>query len=159
MFTITRNIVNNLYSIVVKDEEDQSIQFIEYFKKIEDLLNVAKMIEITDILHSFKFGFEKTKKFENPIDILRNEDKTVRNQGNYRSNEKILDWLKHFWKPSLHFERGICYTFDGIAIKLNSTGKGVIATNAKDTMSKSMYKGNMLTLGLYFNVSFNSILH
>ena len=76
----TKNIVNNLYSIVVKDEEDQSIQFIEYFKKIEDLLNVAKMIEITDILHSFKFGFEKTKKFENPIDILRNEDKTVRNQ-------------------------------------------------------------------------------
>ena len=108
-------------------------------------------------MHSFKFGFGKTKKFENPIDILRNEDKTVRNQGNYRSNENILDWLKHFWKPSLHFERGICYTFDGMAITLNQTDNGIIATKAKETMSKAMYKGALLKFEMNFDVSLNTL--
>ena len=133
------------------------MKYIEYFKKIEDLLNVAKMIEITDIVREFKFGFEKSAlEYEYPIRVGTFNGHQI-NYGNYQGDkEKILDWFKYFWKPSLHFERGICYTFDGIAIKLNSTGKGVIATNAKDTMSRSMYRGNMLTLGLYFNVSFNS---
>ena len=134
---------------------DEGIQYLEYFKKIEDLLNVVKIIEITDILHGFRFGFEKTQTFENPIEIETIENKT-RNKGNYQGGEEILDWLKYFWKPSLHFEKGICYTFDGLAIILNPRGKGIIATMAKEAMSKAMYKGSMLTLELIFDVSFSS---
>ena len=131
----------------------EGIQYLEYFKKIEDLLNVIKMIEITDILHEFKFGFEKSQRY--PIEITRINNGT-RNEGNYQGGKEILDWLKYFWKPSLHFERGICYTFDGVAIILNPRGKGIIATMAKEAMSKAMYKGSMLSLELIFDVSFNS---
>ena len=131
---------------------DEGIQYVEYFNKIEDLLNVVKMIEITDILHGFRYGFEKTKKSENPIDISRVQNGT-KNRGNYQGGEEILDWFKYFWKPSLHFERGICYSFDGVAIRLNQTSNEVFATMAKEAMSKSGNKGSMLSLSLSFDVS------
>ena len=115
------------------------------------------MIEITDILHGLRFGFENTLKFENAINIVRIENKTT-NKGNFQGGEEILNWFEYFWKPSLHFERGICYTFDGLAITLNPTGKGIIATMAKEAMSKAMYKGSMLTLNMIFDVSCNNYL-
>ena len=118
---------------------------------MEDLLNVTKMIEIKDILTAFMFGFED----EYPISIndFEFEDVLI-NVGNYQGDEEILDWMKYFWKPSLHFERGICYTFDDVAIILNQTGNDIIATESREAMSKSRYKGTMLSLHLTFNVSF-----
>ena len=125
---------------------------------MEDLLNVTKMIEITDILKKLKFGFEKNK--ENlPINIQyhhESDEQILINYGNYQSDEEILDWMKYFWKQSLHFERGICYTFDGVAITLNQTGNGIIATMDRKATSKSMYKGDILSLDVTFDVSFDN---
>ena len=55
---------------------------------MEDLLNVTKMIEIKDILLSFRFGFEKNmgEIFENPINIVNND--VSENGGNYQGNEE-----------------------------------------------------------------------
>ena len=120
------------------------------------------MIEITDILKKLKFGFEKNEEnlpinIQYPInmDYEKYGDKLI-NYGNYRSDEEILDWMKYFWKQSLHFERGICYTFDGVAITLNQTGSGIIATMDRKATSKSMYKGDMLSLDVTFDVSFDN---
>ena len=129
---------------------------------MEDLLNLTKRIEITDILKTLKFGFEKNK--ENlPINIhyprdngYYESDEEMINYGNYQSDEEILDWMKYFWKQSLHFERGICYTFDGVAITLNQTGNGIIATMDRKATSLSMYKGEMLSLDVTFDVSFDN---
>ena len=127
---------------------------------MEDLLNVTKIIEITDILKRFKFGFERNK--ENlPINIqwrynYEIDEEILINYGNYQSDEEILDWMKYFWKQSLHFERGICYTFDGVAITLNQTGNGIIATMDRKATSKSMYNGDMLSLDVTFDVSFDN---
>ena len=118
---------------------------------MEDLLNVMKMIEIKDILTAFKFGFEN----EYPISINDFEDVLI-NIGNYQGDEEILNWMKYFWKQSLHFERGICYTFDGVAITLNQTGNGIIATMDRKATSKSIYKGDILSLDVTFDVSFDN---
>ena len=97
------------------------------------------MIEITDIVNTLSFGFENHMGthsiIEYPIDILSYED-VSKNNGNYKGNEEILDWMKYFWKPSLHFERGLCYTFDGVAITLNQTNNNVIATMARKRAAK-----------------------
>ena len=137
------------------NEEDPK-EYMEYFREIEDLINVAKMIEITDILSNFMFGFEiDLQQFEYPIQVASYS--SSENFGNYQGDEeKILDWFKYLWKPSLHFERGICYTFDGIAITLNQTDNGIIATKAKEAMSKAMYKGALLNLKMTFDVSLNT---
>ena len=60
------------------------------FENIEDFLHVSKMIEITDILKSFVFANDT----ENNI--------TIEN----------LEQMNTYWKPTLHFENGLCYTFD-----------------------------------------------
>ena len=62
--------------------------------------------------------------------------------------------MKYIWKPSLQFQRGLCYTFDDVAILLNQTDNDIIATESREAMSKSRYKGTMLSLHLTFNVSF-----
>ena len=60
------------------------------FENIEDFLHVSNMIEMTDILKSFVFanGTEKNITIENS------------------------EQMKTYWKPTLHFENGLCYTFD-----------------------------------------------
>ena len=135
------------------DEVDQ-MQYIEYFKKIEDLLDVAKTIDITDILTALSFGFEETVQF--PVNIRKFGQKFL-NFGNFKvDGVEKLDLFKRLWTPSLHFERGICYTFDNIAITLNHSGSDIIATMSKDEMSKSVHKGSLLEVGLEFDVSFEA---
>ena len=117
------------------------------------------MIEISDILYDFKFGFEKKGERKYPIDIqrryvFRDLGWIHENHGNYKGEGEILDWMKYIWKPSLQFQRGLCYTFDDVAILLNQTDNDIIATESREAMSKSRYKGTMLSLHLTFNVSF-----
>ena len=97
------------------------------------MLNVAKMIESKDILRGSQFGFENSLDdiYEYPIDT--NSD------------------IGNLWKPSMHFTKGLCYTFNSIAITANQTGD--IIANNKTMMSTSKFKGNMLQLKLYFEVT------
>ena len=66
------------------------------FKRIEDFLHISNMLEITDILGSFRFG--------------RNHEKKSYFRFSNSGEEGTL--MKKYWQPTLQFEKGLCYTFD-----------------------------------------------
>ena len=67
------------------------------FKKIEDFLNVSKLLEITDILGSFRFG----KQLDTTVSYFK-----------ISNSDEGGTLMKKYWQPTLQFEKGLCYTFD-----------------------------------------------
>ena len=95
-------------------------QVIYPFKTVEDFLHVSKMLEIHDILKSFIFA--------------KGNDKNITVD---KWDEERIKLMNRYWTPTLHFERGFCYTFDP---KLH----GTFQANPE----------NLLSLDLTFDVSF-----
>ena len=75
--------------------EDEEVSY-SLFKKIEDLINASKTLNIMDILDTFQFGDGKDK-----ISVNHNLGSDLR-----------YEYLKKYWEPTLHYQRGFCYTFD-----------------------------------------------
>ena len=74
------------------EEETENVY---HFKKLEDLIHGTKMaVEITDIVSNFIFAKGNMKNIS------------------AMSDGKELILMKKLWKPTLHFEKGMCYTFD-----------------------------------------------
>ena len=93
------------------------------FKNVEDLLDASKMISITDILSGFQFGQTN----------LRN--KIMLGQNNLISDVK--EGLLYYWKPTLHYDNGFCYTFEP----------------KRNSKFPVLYKGELLSITLNFEVS------
>ena len=93
--TTTTTWCGGLFGCTFNEEEDK----IYPFKTVEDFLNASKMPDITDILSGFHFG---QTGLNNKIMV----DKNIFNGLDRRS------LLKQYWKPTLHFKRGFCYTFE-----------------------------------------------
>ena len=113
-----------------QDNEDnvEGIEVVHKFKDIEKLLRVAKMMDITDILSGFKFGYESdTSQIINgaPSQVL--------------SVEERYEMMKTHWKPTLHFKKGFCYTFEP-----KSLGQRFPVYDGED----------LLRMHLYFDVSY-----
>ena len=66
---------------------------IYHYRKLEDLLQVTKLVEVTDIVSYFMFA----KHSRMNISANSKEESSL---------------MKQLWEPTLHFEKGICYTFD-----------------------------------------------
>ena len=80
------------------EDDGEKNEIVDYYKKLDDLLHITNMtVEITDIVSRFIFG-------------------TLFGGGNSRnisaSSYGSKDLMKKLWEPTLHFEKGICYTFD-----------------------------------------------
>lgn len=95
-------------------------QVIYPFKTIEEFLDVSKMLEIHDILESFMFA--------------RGHDKNITVD---QWDEERIKLMNKYWKPTLHYEKGLCYTFDPKVY-------GTFQANPE----------NLLSLDLSFDVSF-----
>ena len=80
------------FSLFGGDEEKKEIVY--HYKKLEDLIHVAKTVEITDIVSDFIFASGNKKNIS------------------AMSDGKELILMKKLWEPTLHFEKGMCYTFD-----------------------------------------------
>ena len=85
------------------------------------------MIDITDILSAFQFG-QKGLGLKNGIVVGKNPHHDV-----YERHEI----LKDYWKPTLHFKRGFCYTFEP----------------KRDTKFPVLYHGELLSINLKLEVS------
>ena len=72
------------------------------FRKVEDFLNASRMIDITEILSAFQFG-QKGLGLKNGIVVDKNT---------HHNDDERHEILKDYWKPTLHFKRGFCYTFE-----------------------------------------------
>ena len=97
-----------------------------HFQKLEDLLNITKKVEITDIVSWFMFAEGNEKNI------------TARSDNN---KEMIL--MKELWEPTLHFERGLCYTFDPkLHGKFQADPDNLLSINI--TFDVSSVKGNFL---------------
>ena len=102
------------------------------FKKIEDLIEAAKVIKIEDIIHSMNFG--NSEKYDSVI-INHNLSPKTR-----------IELTKEIWKPFLHYEKGYCYTFD--PKQYNFSQNSVV------------YKGeNLLRIKMNLDVSFQIHIH
>ena len=104
------------------NEEEEDIYY--PFKNVEDLLDASKIIDITDILSGFQFG--QTKLLSRKILVDRNTNDEIRKER-----------LREYWKPTLNFERGFCYTFEP----------------KKYTNFPVLYHGEILSIELKFGVS------
>ena len=110
----------NQYPITITPLWGNEEDVIYPFKTVEDVLHVSKLLEIHDILKSFIFA--------------KGNDKNITV---YELEEERIKLMNKYWKPTLHFERGFCYTFDP---KLH----GIFQANPE----------NLLSLDLSFDVSF-----
>ena len=72
------------------DEEPE--EKIVQYSLIENLLNTSKMIDPADILTLFAFDY---------IQLMKNQN-----------DEEWREILKNYWEPTLHYEKGFCFTFD-----------------------------------------------
>ena len=75
------------------DEGDYYADKFQKFTNLDDLINKAKFLEITDILVTFYFG--------NTIIVPHELD-----------SESKAEILNKFWIPTMHYELGLCYTFE-----------------------------------------------
>lgn len=80
--------------------EDEEINY--PFKNLEDLINASKTLDITDILPAFRFG--------NSNGFGYGKDKIVVSR--YMDSDSRHESLKMYWEPTLHYEKGFCYTFE-----------------------------------------------
>ena len=71
------------------DEKDKK----QPFKKIEDFIEVSKMIDITDILDEIKFGYLSDMQWIVKANSLEEN-------------------FKDLWKPIYHFYYGLCFMFE-----------------------------------------------
>ena len=95
-----------------------------HFQMLEDLLNITKKVEITDIVSLFMFA-EGNEKY-----ITARSD-----------NNKDMILMKELWEPTLHFERGLCYTFDPkLHGKFQADPDNLLSINI--TFDVSSVKGN-----------------
>ena len=91
--TTTGGLFGNMF-----EEEDDKQKFYP-FKNIEDFLKASNMLEITDILGGFQFA-ERTKMEINA------------SPSSFLSGNERMEYIKQFWQPILHYQRGICYSFE-----------------------------------------------
>ena len=124
--TTTTTWCGGLFGCTFNEEEDK----IYPFKTVEDFLNASKMPDITDILSGFHFG---QTGLINKIMV----DKNVLNE----EDEYRRKLLKQYWKPTLHFKRGFCYTFEP----------------KKYSNFPLLYHEEMLSIYLKFEVSWTDI--
>ena len=118
--TTTTTWCGGLFGCMFYEDEEE----IYPFKNIEDFLNASKVFDITDILSGFQFG---QKYFKNKILV----DQNTQTYDIYEA------YLKDSWKPTLHFERGFCYTFEP----------------KRYAKIPVLYKGELLSITLNFQVS------
>ena len=72
-------------------DEEPKEKIVKYYL-IEDLINTSKMIGPSDFLTKFTF--------EN-IQLMKNQ-----------KHDEWGEILNNYWKPTLHYEKGFCFTFD-----------------------------------------------
>ena len=116
------------------DNEDnvEGIGVVNKFKDIQKLLSVAKMMDITDILSGFKFGY-----MSDTSQIINTAP------GQILSLEERHELMRTHWKSTLHFKKGFCYTFEPKRL-----GQHFPVYDGED----------LLKMNLYFNVSYNFML-
>ena len=79
---------------------EEKKEIVYHYKKLEDMLHITNMtVEITDIVSKFMFGT-----------LFAGGNSKNISASTYDSEGSSL--MKKLWKPTLHFEKGICYTFD-----------------------------------------------
>lgn len=80
------------------EDDGEKNEIVDYYKKLDDLLHITNMtVEITDIVSRFIFGT-----------LFGGANSRNISASSYGSK----DLMKKLWEPTLHFEKGICYTFD-----------------------------------------------
>ena len=116
------------YSLIGNLFDEPNVDPINKFKKLQDFLNASEMLDITDILRGFKFGYRHHK-------ILSTDGILSKNTREKR--------LKEWWKPIIHFEKGLCYSFEPKSITSGQFGQDIPV----------YYGGDILHLELDFDVS------
>ena len=120
------NDVSNAGNNAASNDASNAQAIGNHFQKLEDLLNITKKVEITDIVSWFMFAEGNEKNI------------TARSDNN---KEMIL--MKELWEPTLHFERGLCYTFDPkLHGKFQADPDNLLSINI--TFDVSSVKGNFL---------------
>ena len=93
--TTTTTSCGGMFGCMFNEEENKTYPF----DKIKDLLEASKIFAITDILSGFYFGQEGL-------------NGSIRADKSSMHDKVRLQLLTEHWKPTLHFNRGFCYTFD-----------------------------------------------
>ena len=80
------------------------------FESIDDFLNVSKTFDIDDILNGFTFGYRKDRQGRTNYIANFEKYKLTQEEKISKGTKKFL--LDKYWKPSIHFDHGFCYTFE-----------------------------------------------
>ena len=94
------------YGNLFAQEEEKTYPF----ENIEDFLNVSKTFDIDDILNGFTFGYRKDR--QGRANYIANFEKYKLTQEEKISKGTKKFLLDEYWKPTIHFDKGFCYTFE-----------------------------------------------